>query len=1127
MVKSLSIFRLRSLISNIPLSSLLISISAVQIISIVGLVGYLSHQSGQESIKNIADQLVAKTGQQTYQGIDQFLNNAHEINQRNIAAVKSGAVNLNNLNQLHRYLILQHQQLGGISMLMFGNPEGDFRASHFIDSDSYQVKQSKLSNETKSPWEAFIAEASQPTVIRHYSIDRQGDLGDLLDTTADVAVRDRPWYDQAVKSGKSGWTEPYQGIADCLAINAYTPFYNPSQELLGVFATKVSLSELGEFLRRMKTGQNGHIYIMERNGLLIANSTTEPSYRTSDKAAGNRFQRLSVEQISNPILQNSYHFLRQSFRNDLNNKLHNGQLANLRTTHNLDFSVNGDRYFINVAPYRNGNGLDWVIVTLVPESDFTAEINANLRRTFWLCSFALVLAMGLSIYIARYISRSLFQISNSAQELLNISPDQIAPRSSIREVNLLCNSFQQMQQDLQNFRQICANHQQELEQQVAEKTADLQAIERRLNDILNVSTTAIAQLTFQEDGSWENNYVSKGCEIISGYSLEEFSADKALWVKLILPEDFQAIEAQVYADIFAAKTNSYNYRIRCKDGSLRWICQTNQSQWHEAKQAWVVTIVSSDISDRKLAEIALRESQAKLQKLTENVPGMIYQYVVHADGSDEFTYLSPMLTDIFEIEADVALQNSQLVWQLVHPEDVSILTADIQESISSLIPFRTEHRLLMPDGRIKWVQASARPDQRENGDIVWDGICVNITNLKQTEIQLRQSELKFATIFRDSPQPAIIIDLATGYWLDINESFTRLMGYQREQVIGKTCLEIDIWQDRQSLDSFVETMRTQGYLFDFEAVWRTLLGKQKTILASARRINLDGQDCIIFVFYDISDRKQIEVELARAKDAAEAATRAKSEFLANMSHEIRTPMNGVLGMAQMLETTSLDTDQLDFVRTIKDSGNALLTIINDILDFSKMESEKLELEYLTFDIRHTVSRVFKLLDHQARSKGIEMLYAIDEQIPTMIIGDYNRLRQVLLNLVGNALKFTEGGQIYLSLKGLMLDRSHDQNYQLTFAIADTGIGINHHYMNRLFKPFTQADASISRKYGGTGLGLTISKRLVELMGGNIWVESFGELGGNPPPDWQMTTPTQGTTFYFNIIVATEINSYSI
>jgi PAS domain S-box-containing protein len=370
--------------------------------------------------------------------------------------------------------------------------------------------------------------------------------------------------------------------------------------------------------------------------------------------------------------------------------------------------------------------------------------------------------------------------------------------------------------------------------------------------------------------------------------------------------------------------------------------------------------------------------------------------------------------------------------------------------------------------------------------------------LRELELEreaLRNSEARTRSII-DAALDAVICVDAGNIILDWNPQAERIFGWSRGQAVGRTLDSVVVpprfrERDRRIPESHMS--EGEGYITNGRIERVALLrdGHEFPVefsvsLAGAK----DGRVLSIFV-RDIAERKRAEAELARAHDEAVTASRLKSEFLATMSHEVRTPMNGVIGMAELLLATPLNPEQAEYAQTIQGSADALLTILNDILDFSKIEAGRLVLEAIPFDLRQVAEEVGNLLAPRAGEKGLELIVRYAPDTPHRMLGDPGRMRQVLINLAGNAIKFTDAGHVLINVD---CDEQTETTARMRVSVEDTGIGIPEEKFANIFEKFTQADASTTRRHGGTGLGLAISKRLVELMGGSMCLTSRLDVG---------------------------------
>ncbi len=484
------------------------------------------------------------------------------------------------------------------------------------------------------------------------------------------------------------------------------------------------------------------------------------------------------------------------------------------------------------------------------------------------------------------------------------------------------------------------------------------------------------------------------------------------------------------------------------------------------------------------AEVAADEACAaheRLDKIATQLPGVVYQYLLRPDGTACFPYASEGIRDIYDVTPQQVEDDASVVIDRLHPDDLDRVIRSITDSAERLSPWRCEYRYRKDDGDYRWLYGQSVPQRTDDGGTLWHGFITNVTVSRKTEqrLQLALDSAKLGLWDWDIRSGEVYYD---------NRWFT-MLGYKADAFPGR----IETWEELVHPSDIIQAQTMLQMHFADPAVpyrielrYRTAEGKWKWIdsVGQVTERGPDGQPWrMTGVQVDVDERHRVYEQLIELRHDAEKASASKSAFLANMSHEIRTPMTAILGYADLLTQLDLDpADRFVHAETIKRNGEHLLAIINDILDLSRIESGKMNIESMPVDLSQFIAHTAELMGGPAKRKDLAFSVEVEDDLPAGVKTDPTRLRQVLLNLVGNAVKFTEQG-------GVTLRIARQGDYGLRFAVTDTGIGIKPEKIDTLFDTFTQADESHSRRFGGSGLGLAISQRLAFMLGGRIEVDS--------------------------------------
>ncbi|MBW8186270.1 response regulator [Shewanella nanhaiensis] len=642
-----------------------------------------------------------------------------------------------------------------------------------------------------------------------------------------------------------------------------------------------------------------------------------------------------------------------------------------------------------------------------------------------------------------------------------------------------------------------------LEDRVNTRTLELQERETRLWDLYEHSPVAYASLDI------EGNFIKHNLAFaqLTGREREDFSHLKFNDVIKHSEEFTQELLDHVLS---GEVTSDIRVELFRDDKQKKFASMTVISKLDEQGKLEDIRLSLLDVTQRELVRKELKYNQAQFSSMVSNIQGAVFRYRLSKDWrTSEMLYTSPKMAQITGYEIEFFLGGSPKVnlFDLIHPADVDEFNLQMESSRLDGSSLRADVRIINASNVERYVQFRALFSVNASGSAEYLDVSIfDITEQKSSELKLHESEERL-DVASSSAQLGMWDSFPLEGKVLINHVCVTMLGYE----MGDLCISNDKWSELKSGnktwlglihpdDRELYTELIEAHITGDEEIYRQELrllnhsGQYEWMLSVGKVFERDNQGRAIRISginVNIDAAKQLEKELELSKQKADSANRAKSDFLANMSHEIRTPMNAIIGMSHLALETDLDRKQRNYIDKVNRSAESLLGIINDILDFSKIEAGKLDIEKIDFSLEDVLEDVSDLVGFKAKDKGIELLFNTESTLPSYFNGDPLRLSQVLTNLSNNAIKFTEQGEVQIKVYA---HSTNQANIELAFEISDTGIGMSKEQQLKLFKAFSQADSSTTRKHGGTGLGLVISQNLVELMGGVISFESEEGVG---------------------------------
>ncbi len=633
--------------------------------------------------------------------------------------------------------------------------------------------------------------------------------------------------------------------------------------------------------------------------------------------------------------------------------------------------------------------------------------------------------------------------------------------------------------------------------------------EQRFRRLISHNNAIILQV---EPSSGRILDANAAAEKFYGWSHDELCAMSIQDINQLDPEQI-AVERQAAA---ADQRNYFVYPHRLANGEIRTV-EVHSTPIIVSDQTILVSIIH-DITERKQNELKLQQlnqqlltQQQRLEKISRHIQGMIFQYQRWPDGRSALPYASEGIRAIYGVSPEDVVDDATPVFAVLHPDDLEQVAQSIEKSASTLTPWHDQYRVVLPGGKTIWIEGESTPERLPDGGVLWHGYIREITERKRVESELdtyrhhleelvekRTAELitteaKATHLLQSSSDGLYGVDLE-GRITFINTAACQLLGRTPEDVIGKSAHAL-FHHSRpdgspyhaEDCPSHSAIRNGQEIRTDNEVYWH-VDGHAVPVMFAVHPLVVNGvNNGAVISFVDMSEQRAAALARERAIVAAENLARVRSEFLSNMSHEIRTPINGVMGFAEIGYRNYQDPEKArNAFDKIRLSGNRLLGVINDVLDFSKIEAGKLHVERITVTLNEVIEQAVDVVQERADAKHIALRVVLAPDLPQTCLGDPLRMGQVLLNLLSNAVKFTEKGDVTLSVT---LEKE-----TLIFRVTDTGIGMNEEQISQLFAPFQQGDGTTTRRFGGTGLGLTIANRIAELMESEIRVQSQPGIG---------------------------------